>query len=560
MRYEHRGGRRGRPRLATLSWKRIGALGTSATAACIVAGFAAAGGTGISTPSGDGSGSLQTLAKIASADRHHPFFDAAIGTNGQSCATCHQPNQAFSLGVGSIDQSFAATEGRGVLFRPNDTADRPDADVSTEAARTKAYKLFLDLGVVRIGKTFKGNSDPDNVATTQSDFRVEVQDTPEFGTLPNRADPQHPGIPSLSLFRRPIVNTGVNFDSAVLWDGRDGIGALAESQVPKAIQSLLLGKGTDPRINQAIADFMTGVVTDQVYDNAAQSLAAHDAGGGARNLLAMADDLARPCAYRTAFPQIPGMPSPGAPVLTPFSPPTCTRIDAGKPHTFGMDLFDAWARLPGDGGGIDAARAAIARGQKLFNTVALHQPADLDGKLLDVASAANGGVNLDRADRIPAGTPIHCVTCHAAHNLGNNPNPNFIGRIGTDSLGILEGLVAKSAAQDPLLLPILANARKLPLYCLRPNKDTTPFSEATCGTRPDDVKTTDPGRAMVTGLIADVGKFKPPVLRDLAGRAPYFHAGTAATIFDLIDFYDARFEINLTKEQKSDLAKFLLAL
>jgi len=87
MRYEHRGGRRGRPRLATLSWKRIGALGASATAACIVAGFAAAGGTGISTPSGDGSGSLQTLAKIASADRHHPFFDAAIGTNGQSCAT-----------------------------------------------------------------------------------------------------------------------------------------------------------------------------------------------------------------------------------------------------------------------------------------------------------------------------------------------------------------------------------------------------------------------------------------------------------------------------------------
>jgi cytochrome c peroxidase len=65
---------------------------------------------------------------------------------------------------------------------------------------------------------------------------------------------------------------------------------------------------------------------------------------------------------------------------------------------------------------------------------------------------------------------------------------------------------------------------------------------------------------MVTGMIADVGKFKPPVLRDLAGRAPYFHAGTAATVFDLIDFYDARFGINLTKEQKSDLAKFLLAL
>src|SRR5262249_36983177 len=200
---------------------------------------------------------------------------------------------------------------------------------------------------------------------------------------------------------------------------------------------------------------------------------------------------------------------------------------------------------------VNAARAAIVRGQELFNTATLHQPPDLDGKLLDVGSTANGGANPDHPDRIAAGAPIHCATCHAAHNLGNNPNPNFIGRIGTDSIDILQQLVTTRAAQDPLVKNVLANAMKLPLYCLRPNSDAATFAAAPCGTRPGDVKTTDPGRAMVTGMIADVGKFKPPILRNLPGRLPLFHAGTAATMLDLIDFYDARFTIDFTQQQKN---------
>jgi cytochrome c peroxidase len=106
----------------------------------------------------------------------------------------------------------------------------------------------------------------------------------------------------------------------------------------------------------------------------------------------------------------------------------------------------------------------------------------------------------------------------------------------------------------------LEKVKTLPLYCLRPNSDPASFDVAHCGTRPGDIKTTDPGRAMVTGLIADVGKFKPPILRNLSGRLPLFHAGTASSAQELIDFYDARFVINLTRQQKYDLAQFLEAL
>ena len=56
------------------------------------------------------------------------------------------------------------------------------------------------------------------------------------------------------------------------------------------------------------------------------------------------------------------------------------------------------------------------------------------------------------------------------------------------------------------------------------------------------METTDPGRALVTGKFADVGKFKSPVLRGLAARAPYFHNGSAQSLLDVVNFYDFAFQ------------------
>ena len=74
------------------------------------------------------------------------------------------------------------------------------------------------------------------------------------------------------------------------------------------------------------------------------------------------------------------------------------------------------------------------------------------------------------------------------------------------------------------------------------------------------MRTTDPGRALITGKWADVGKFKGPILRALAARAPYFHNGSAATLQDVVQFYDTRFSIGLTAQEKADLVAFLQAL
>jgi cytochrome c peroxidase len=71
---------------------------------------------------------------------------------------------------------------------------------------------------------------------------------------------------------------------------------------------------------------------------------------------------------------------------------------------------------------------------------------------------------------------------------------------------------------------------------------------------------TDPGRALITGKFADIGKFKGPVLRGLAARAPYFHNGSAATLSDVIEFYNDRFGTGITGQDKADLIAFLNTL
>ena len=76
----------------------------------------------------------------------------------------------------------------------------------------------------------------------------------------------------------------------------------------------------------------------------------------------------------------------------------------------------------------------------------------------------------------------------------------------------------------------------------------------------ETVQTTDPGRALITGKWADIGKLKGPILRGLASRAPYFHNGSGTTLADVVTFYEKRFNISFTLQEKADLVAFLNTL
>jgi cytochrome c peroxidase len=49
-------------------------------------------------------------------------------------------------------------------------------------------------------------------------------------------------------------------------------------------------------------------------------------------------------------------------------------------------------------------------------------------------------------------------------------------------------------------------------------------------------------------------------IRIPAARAPYFHNGSAATLMDAVNFYNDRFNINFTDQEKEDLVNFLETL
>jgi cytochrome c peroxidase len=53
---------------------------------------------------------------------------------------------------------------------------------------------------------------------------------------------------------------------------------------------------------------------------------------------------------------------------------------------------------------------------------------------------------------------------------------------------------------------------------------------------------------------------KGPILRGLAARAPYFHNGAAATLRDVVEFYNERFDMGLSDEQTQQLEAFLRSL
>ena len=183
-----------------------------------------------------------------------------------------------------------------------------------------------------------------------------------------------------------------------------------------------------------------------------------------------------------------------------------TDIFAPPPFT----LFSAWTDDDGQGRWGDA-RASIARGEAIFNT----RPITISGV---------NGVNDAIGQASFTGT---CTTCHNTANVGNH------------------------ATALPLDLGIASAARRtpdLPLYTFR-NRGTG-----------ETIQTTDPGRALVTGFWKDMQKFKGPVLRGLAARAPYFHNGSAATLEDVVDFYDERFGLGLTAQEKADLVAFLRSL
>src|SRR5262252_7527689 len=312
-------------------------------------------------------------------------------------------------------------------------------------------------------------------------------------------DPYRCGAPftAASMYRRPLPTTNLKFLSAVMWDGR-------ASKPGQAIRDGLVTQVVDAVTGHARGATPPPAQIHSIVDFELELFSTQVVDRSAGALAAGVVRSGPGALGRELFCL--GINDPLD--MLPPMPGACAAASGGL-NPFVFTLFRGWT---------DAAsphRQAIARGEAIFNTRQF---------VIDNVSGLNGRSEDPVRRPILNGT---CTICHDTPNAGNHSVPMAL------NIGVAD---ASRRTAD------------LPLYTLR--------RRATGET----VQSTDPGRAMVTGKWNDIGKFKGPVLRGLSARAPYFHDGSAATLADVIRFYDTRFQARFTEQEKADLLAFLKAL
>jgi cytochrome c peroxidase len=445
-------------------------------------------------------GSIATLQPDGPTQTSQNAFFANLGTNQRTCFSCHQPQNGWTVSAASVKARFYVSQGNDPIFRLVDGATCPSDDVSTIDAKIKAYHLLLEKGLIRIGLQVPTTIPVTTGVGPPTEYRIiSVKDPYGCNTNP---------VTGLTNFGPNGPTTGVvsvyrrplpstNLGFLTTFMW-DGREPSLTSQAIDATLTHAQANG-DPTIpqQQQIVAFESGVFTAQFQDNKAQGLKARGATGGPDKL---ADLL--PGFYIGINDPLGGNPKGIAFTSQIF------------------DLYQAWSGIYG-GGPVDAARRSIARGEMLFNNTPI--------TITDVA-----GLNDTLGVAQIAG---FCGTCHDTPDVGNH----------SVKLPLNIGIANGGANNDNPDLDI----GDLPVFTL------------SCVSGPNTGKTytvTDPGRALISGLCADIGKVKGPILRGLAGRAPYFHNGSAATLLDVVNFYVERFNITLTDAQKADLVAFLQAL
>lgn len=448
-------------------------------------------------------GILRTiLAGGPERTKGHPFFEP-LGTNGRACISCHQPADGMSLSVATVQERWRVTGGRDPIFAMIDGANCPTATPGDPAS----HSMLLNHGVFRIERPWpvrEFNGQP-----VVPDFTIEVVRDP---TGCNSGPHYGPDNGRISVYRRPrpvanlkyLVATGFAYDPkqglALPRDPDDGSFLAGNLMSDNRTVNLRLQMEDAARSHMQLMGQLTPEQIARIRDFEMRLYTAQIAGPtGART-----DSLG----------------ALGGPATLRDSP-------AGALGSQGIPVFsefEAWENIPAQ----EAARLApedlewrrsVARGARLFRERTF-------------LISDSGGIN----SPIGFGNPVRntCVFCHNMTRMGNDVAPGQVD-LGTTTLPFA----------DPL--------------------PDFPLFRITCTGAPHPhygrvILTHDPGFALTTGRCADVGKITLQSLRGLAGRAPYFVNGSARSLREVIDYYDRRYNIGFTEQDKVDLVNLMGAL
>ena len=429
------------------------------------------------------------------ATKGHPFFER-VGSNGRACVTCHQPANSMSVSGEAIRERWRVTAGKDPIFAAIDGSNNPSLPQELEAS----HSLLLNRGLFRVGLPWPParNQNPE--------FGIEVVSDP---TGVNR-DPQwgfQSTAPSISVFRRPRMAANLKY-------------VLEPDSTPFNVKlGVLLDKDPEtgaPVSMNLMADARAATLKIQAEDAYRNHLE------GKKGLTA--EELARIVAFESQVYAAQTWDSgakdlvesgePGA-----LGPGNLLREQAGILNSPAKPVF-----LSFDGWKKDSEfRKSVARGNDIF------------------LNRQFWVRNVGHINSIGLGNPAKrsCAVCHNAVMSGMDRAPGWVD-LGTTNYPTW---TEPGVASDKGELPVFK------LTC-RADAKAHPFLGRV-------IYTTDPGRGLITGKCADIGAITMGQFRGLAARAPYFVNGSAKTLMELVDYYDRRFDIRLTGQEKQDLVNFL---
>jgi hypothetical protein len=449
----------------------------------------------------------------------HPFFEA-IGSNGRACVSCHQPADGMSLSLGSISSRWEATDGEDPIFAPIDGMDCPNLPRGEAAS----HSLLLGRGLFRIPLPWPPVDAMGNPITP--DFTIEVvrdptgcNTDPVYGISGERHE--------VSVYRRPRPAANLRYVTSSRFGvtpfiGKTGMLAAVNPETGRPVNMNMMADAREPTLKMQAQSAARG------HLELAQGLSAHQ--------LASIEEFemqlyaAQAYSIEGGFLNEPDGPS----GLGPQAMAAGSDGVLGNNTTrFVIPMEDKWSDLP-EGSSAEerernAFRKSVQRGHDVFFF-----------RTFWISDAMH-------INTVGLGNPIKrtCSTCHGMHMTGMDTANGWMD-LGTTN---------HPWALEPPESPWAEELPELPLFRITCRDDLPPhpFLGRT-------IYTQDPGRALISGKCEDVGAIVIQQFRGLAARAPYFSNGSARTLRELVDFYDRRFNIRYTEQERTDLANFLSVL
>lgn len=470
----------------------------------------------IEYPNALGRSGLVNTSGVIDTDGH-PFFEA-LGSNGRGCVTCHQPSDAMSLSLPSILERWQATRGDDPLFAAVDGMNCPNLT----RGEAESHSLLLQRGLFRVNLPWPPRDAAGNAI--EPEFTIDVvrdptgcNTHPVYGLTGERKE--------ISVYRRPRPAINLRYVTASKFGvspfiGKTGMLAATDPDTGKPVNMNMMADARAVTLKEQAQsaamghlELPQGFSAEQLAKIQAFELQLYGAQSWSNGAGSLNED---------------GGPS-------GLGPQAMARGNDGllgnNTSNYVFPMEDKWAELSTDGANAietarNAFRESVQRGHDVFFF-----------RTFWISDATH-------INTVGLGNPIKrtCATCHGMHMTGMDTANGWMD-LGTTN---------HPWALEPPESPWAEKLPELPLFKVTCRADLPPHPFLG-----REIYTQDPGRALISGKCEDVGAIVIQQFRGLAARAPYFVNGSARTLRELVDFYDRRFNIRFTEQEKTDLVNFL---